>query len=237
MDPLTISLDTSAAAVWRNVLVRQGAADRSHWATKTSYYRGVIDTLERGVTHPSWTDVVEAVRPRGSRTTFYDVAGRRARNPLLRSYQERDVRNLLLLSFLYQRPNAVEQVIDETKVWSFWPYREHWLAGLDRSTDPARAAADLIGRLVEWAARNSALAGAIDHAPPICVVEDLMMVCRWELAPVTAVRALGPALRKATRQPPNTGIAVATLNALGPAVLRGNSVLAENVIHPDHGQF
>jgi hypothetical protein len=45
----------------------------------------------------------------------------------------------------YHRADAVEQLIDETKVWSYWPYREHMLT---TQADPG-APADLAAQAIE----------------------------------------------------------------------------------------
>jgi len=189
MDAMMTSLRATAATQWRDRLIGRATAERNHWVTKTTYYRAVERTLESGIREPSWADVVGSVSPRGSRTTFYDLAGRKARHPLVRAYQERAERGLLLLSFRYQRSNAVEQLVDETKVWSFWPYRGRWLTEVAAGSEATvRHAGDrLVRALAEWSRRNPALAGAVRDEPPICAVEDLMLLHRWEIPLDTAV--------------------------------------------------
>jgi hypothetical protein len=145
--------------------------------TRTAYYVAVSTVLARGVTRPTWSDVIRMVRPKGSRTTFYDIAGAHAKHSLIGDLLAHETVDLMHLALIYRRATAVEQLIDEAKVWSFWPYRErmarrcHSKTGCDRQ-EPAEV---LTASLQRWARRNRALAAATEYAPPVCAVEDLLL--------------------------------------------------------------
>jgi hypothetical protein len=64
-------LDNTVTARWRRRLVGVRPDERRHWRTRTAYYAAVSRLLTDGVPDPAWSDVIDAVRPKGSRSTFY----------------------------------------------------------------------------------------------------------------------------------------------------------------------
>jgi hypothetical protein len=100
----------------------------------------------------------------------------------------------------YRRPSAVEQLVDETKVWSYWPYRQGWLDQWQASPDlgTARATQAMVAVVQAWARQCPQLAAALDYAPPACAVEDLVMVNQRRLSAVRAFDDLRTAVVAAT---------------------------------------
>jgi hypothetical protein len=195
-----ISEDLAGAAIagWYGRLAGNPCTQRNHWQTKTTYYRAVAELLaarpDRSLT---WKTIVGATRPRGCRSTFYEVAGQHARHGMvgdliadgsLRSYE---------IALRYGRPGPVEQLIDETKVWSFWPYRQRFVesaTGRGESSDPVPG--ELREALLAWAAVNPALASANAFRPPACAVEDLALLHGGRLAATRAESHLTEVLRQ-----------------------------------------
>src|SRR6266516_2503328 len=86
MGSVTFELNETIAAGWRRGLKgadeHEDGQDRAHWRTKVSYYRAMEDHLALAPSPPlTWDAIVSMVRPRGSRTTFYDVIGTKAAHP------------------------------------------------------------------------------------------------------------------------------------------------------------
>jgi hypothetical protein len=197
-EPFPRSPETTVAARWRRRLLTT-----RHWRTKAAYYRAVTDLLESRPDRPlTWRSVVAAVRPAGSRTTFYDVTGPKARHPLVREFIAAEHINALQIALRYKRSNAVEQLIDETKVWSYWPYRETWLCG-DQADRAGRDA--LVEVVSEWARSHPQLASALDYAPPASAVEDLLHVNEGRLSPIVAYTMLALEVERALGTPVQTG--------------------------------
>jgi hypothetical protein len=184
----------TVAQRWWSRLAGLDSGPRPHWQTKVAYYTAVRDILTRHPDQPlTWRTVVAAVRPRGSGSTFYEVTGRNAKHALIDIYAEQDDAEALQIAWRYRRSRAVDQLVDETKVWSFWPYREEILL--------AQATGELaIGRylvaLVQWADRHPALAAALDYAPPACAVEDLVVLSHGTLGTAPVVRQLTSLIRR-----------------------------------------
>ena len=192
------SPETTVASRWQRRLLTT-----RHWRTKAAYYRAVTDLLEARPDRPlTWRSVVAAVRPAGSRTTFYDVTGPKARHPLVREFVAAEHINALQIALRYKRSSAVEQLIDETKVWSYWPYRETWLCG-DHADRAGRE--PLVVVVSEWARSNPQLASALDFAPPASAVEDLLHVNEGRLSPVVAYTMLALEVERALDAPVRTG--------------------------------
>jgi hypothetical protein len=147
----------------------------------------------------TWRAVVAAVRPRGSSSTFYEVAGPHARNALIDAYRQASDPDALQIAFNYRRGSAIERLIDEAKVWSFWECRElyrHWRYQV------ARARVDALVRAIAmWASDNPSLAAALHYGPPVCAVEDLVALHQGGLAPLRAQRWLNDVVREAVRRP------------------------------------
>ncbi|MDQ7905675.1 hypothetical protein RB614_14245 [Phytohabitans sp. ZYX-F-186] len=185
---------------WHRRLSTTGSTKRSHWRTKVIYFRSVARLL---ATHPgvrlTWRRIVEMAGPDGSRSTFYEVAGAHARHPLIDAFIQDGRLDSIQLALCYRRPDAVTQLVDETKVWSFWPYRERLLAAFAAEPVPAEAMeAALSEALTIWAGRNPGLAAALDHAPPACAVEDLMIIKGRQVAAFRATNELSAIIRRAT---------------------------------------
>ncbi|MFG1607771.1 hypothetical protein [Actinoplanes sp. NPDC049265] len=191
-------LRDTVAVRWRRELAGPEPSVRKHWNTKVSYYRAV-DTLiaEPGSRGLSWVDIVSAVRPHGSRTTFFGVAGPHAKRPLIRAYRSAPEGPVRAIARLLDRATVPEMLIDETKVWSYWPHRVGWMHELFRAAEvPRPAVAEcLIRVLLDWAVREEALASALDHAPPACAVEDLLVIREQRMTTAEAERMLREAIR------------------------------------------
>ncbi len=198
--PALSGLDTTTVARWRSRLIGQRPDEKSHWRTKTAYYRAAIELLATVAPRVlSWQMIVSAVRPKGSRSTFYDVAGPHAKHPLIKDFLAGGDDNATQLVLCYRRQSAIEQLIDEAKVWSFWPYRQGWLD--QHAADPERGgsamAESLLSVVAAWARREAPLAAALDHAPPVCAVEDLVLVRRGQVSATRAFSLLADAISAA----------------------------------------
>lgn len=185
---------------WHRRLSTTRSAKRSHWRTKIIYFRSVARLLS---SHPgirlTWRRIVEAAGPQGSRSTFYEVAGAHARHPLIDDLIRDGRLDSIQLALCYRRPDAVTQLVDETKVWSFWPYRERLLARFAAEPMPPEAMETaLTEALADWAGRHPGLAAALDHAPPACAVEDLMIIKDRRVAAFRATNELSDIIRHAT---------------------------------------
>lgn len=166
-------LRNSAVSQWRSRLVGGGSQKAIHWQTKVSYYSAVVDLIQtRGSAEFSWRDVVKHVRPRGSRTTFYEVAGLHAKHSLFSLLAVNGDPQVMQLALCYRRGDAIGRLIDEAKVWSFWTYRESLRDRFGTGHD----ATALREVLHDWARDHPSLAAALDCAPPACAVEDLAAI-------------------------------------------------------------
>jgi hypothetical protein len=197
-------LDDTVTVRWRRDLAGPRDPEKSHWLTKTAYYAAVDRLLASGGPEPlTWRAIVDAVHPRGNSSTFYGVTGPRARHPLLRAHAASDCVESLYIALHYQRVSPVDQLIDETKVWAYWPYREAWLTDCRRRNGGSREAgiASATAALVAWGGDRPALAAALAFAPPMCAIEDLMLLCQGKLSARAAVARLTEVLRE-SRKPP-----------------------------------
>jgi hypothetical protein len=173
---------------WRGELMGVQARGRAHWRTKVSYYQAVVDLLEtRAQSSIRWCDVVDRVVPKGSRTTFYDVAGPNAKYPLVGVLLRNTDPQVTQLGWIYQRSDAIAQLIDEAKVWSYWLYRDVFL---ERMRSGADAEMLLRRSVIGWSLDHPALAAASRYAPPACAVEDLIAVRGGGVTPAHAYQAL-----------------------------------------------
>jgi hypothetical protein len=174
--------DQTVVATWRLRLTGTKPDEKTHWRTKVAYYQATKELLAIDP-EPGWRDIVNAVRPKGSSSTFYEVTGRRAKHALIGAFRDARTTDALALALCYQRSSPVAQLIDETKVWSFWPYRLGWIEQC-RSTPGicVATATDALRAVVgEWSRREPDVAAALDHAPPACVVEDVVAMNRGRL--------------------------------------------------------
>jgi hypothetical protein len=195
-------LEDSIASRWRRRLVGARPGQKRHWRTKVTYYDAVLGLLESGSgDNVSWRAIVDAVRPRGHRSTFYEVAGPNAKHPLAGAYLEDGGVDAMQIALLYRRGLAVEQLIDETKVWTYWPHREGMLDRLRNASTDVDAGALLLAAVAGWARRCPKVAASLDGAPPLCAVEDLLLVRRRQLSARSAVEILSTTMRRALAAP------------------------------------
>jgi len=109
-------LHDTIAARWRAILAGSGGSPRPHWVTKVTHYRAVIDALTSARGGPiGWRDVIAAIGPRGSASTFYDVAGRHAKHRLVDAYRNANDANSLQIALEYHRTAAIDNLVDETR--------------------------------------------------------------------------------------------------------------------------
>jgi hypothetical protein len=181
-------LRTTVIGQWHDRLAENTSAKRNHWQTKVIYYSAAEELLAAHPDRPlTWKAVVGAARPRGCRSTFYEVAGTHARHRMIDELIRDDRSDSVQLALRYLRADPVDQLVDETKVWSFWPYRQRLLARLASAPMPRPAIEEALAQALRaWAARHPALAAALDHTPPACAVEDLMVIENGMLAPMRA---------------------------------------------------
>ncbi|GGM81178.1 hypothetical protein ACFFX1_18445 [Dactylosporangium sucinum] len=194
----TPELGNTVIGRWHRRLSSNPSAKRSHWRTKTIYFLAVAGLVESAPGAPlTWKSIVDAAQPRGSRSTFYEVAGAHARHPLIDDLIRDGRVDSIQLALVYQRNDAVAQLVDETKVWSYWPYRERLLAAFAAAPRPPHAMEEAMSRsLAAWAKRHPHLAAALDYTPPACAVEDLMVLMHGRLAAVRAATVLTDRLRR-----------------------------------------
>ncbi len=204
-------LNNTVTARWRRRLVGVRPNERRHWRTRTAYYAAVSQLLTDGKRRLAWSDVIEAVRPRGSRSTFYEVTGAHAKDSLIGDLLAQDDIDLMQLALYYRRTAAVDQLIDEAKVWTYWPYRE--CLSIRYRIDPdldERASIELLTATVSsWARHNTSLACALRYAPPVCAVEDLLLLRPGQYSVVHAVGTLTRVIQEATDLRPQAECEVA----------------------------
>jgi len=191
--------DTVSARWWRR-LAGPGPTEHQHWRTKTAYYAAVHRLFAGGLSRPAWFDVISAVQPKGSRSTFYEVTGAHAKHSLIDALRAQDAADSLQLVLYYQRSCAVDQLIDETKVWTYWPYREFLRArhGIAPELDPIGSVDLLASAIGEWARGNTGLAAALCWAPPVSAVEDLLRLQPGYCSPLHAIKTLREIIKRAT---------------------------------------
>jgi hypothetical protein len=191
-------LRTTVIGQWHDRLADNTSAKRNHWLTKVIYYSAAEELLAAHPDRPlTWKAVVGAARPRGCRSTFYEVAGTHARHRMIDELIRDDRSDSVQLALRYLRADPVDQLVDETKVWSFWPYRQRLLQRLASAPMPRPAIEEALAEgLVAWAGRHPSLAAALDHTPPACAVEDLMVIENGMLAPMRAASRWTDLLRR-----------------------------------------
>jgi len=96
------------------------------------------------------------------------------------------------LAELRSDTNRVARCADEVRIWTFWPFRDGWLAELDQFAEPTRrtAAETLVLMVAEWARRRPEAAVYPAPAPPMAAVEDLVVVSRAAIGPAPALALL-----------------------------------------------
>ncbi len=194
---ITMDLQHTVIGDWHARLSANRSPRRNHWHTKIVYFQAVTELLAaRPGTPLTWKSVVAAARPHGCRSTFYEVAGAHARHRMVDDLIAAGTPDAIQLALRYLRTDPVEQLIDETKVWSYWPYRTRLLDRL-ASTDltPTEQEHELVESLHTWSRRHEALAAAVNHSPPACAVEDLTVLHQGRLAAMRAAGKLSEVLR------------------------------------------
>jgi hypothetical protein len=183
---------------WHRRLADNKSQRRNHWQTKTVYYQAASELLNADPGRPlTWKSVVATARPRGCRSTFYEVAGAHARHRMIDDLIADGRPDSVQIALRYLRVDPVEQLIDEAKVWSFWPYRQRLLSdGLADGMTNDRMAETLTRDVIAWASRNGTLAAALGHTPPACAVEDLTVLHQGRLAATRAANRLTEALQQ-----------------------------------------
>ena len=181
MASVTDEIKSTIATSWRQSLeggTSTWADDggKLHWRTKISYYQATAELLRDAPDELTWVEIVK--RANGSRSNFYQVTGSRASHSLLREYQSAQRGYSADIANLYSRPTAVQQLVDETKVWTYWGYRAGWIGQLEQARDVTRKAAakSLVRVLAEWAVCHPEAAGALDSSPPMSAVEDMVLL-------------------------------------------------------------
>ncbi|BBH71806.1 hypothetical protein ACTI_84910 [Actinoplanes sp. OR16] len=192
-------LARTTIAGWYLRLADNQCTQRNHWQTKIMYYRAVAELLAARPDHSlTWKAIVGAVQPRGCRSTFYEVAGQRARHGMIGELLADGRLSSVEIAMRYGRIGPVEQLIDETKVWSFWPHRQRFAESAQAAgPSPDPVPGELRDALLTWQDRNPALAAANAHRPPACAVEDLTLLHRGRLAATRAEGRLTEILRHA----------------------------------------
>ena len=193
------AFDETVLGRWVGRLAGNTSPRRNHWRTREIYYRAAEVLLEIEP-RPAlrWKNIVAAAGERGSRSTFYEVAGAHARHRMVGDLIAHGSVDAIEIALRYQRHDPVAQLIDETKVWSYWPLRQQMIEKADvPGTTPDRVGEALSHALVLWARRNPALAAATGHCPPASAVEDLTTIYRGRLAATRAVGRLTDVLRHA----------------------------------------
>ncbi|GAA2588784.1 hypothetical protein GCM10010435_79060 [Winogradskya consettensis] len=194
---ITHELRHTVTAGWLLRLSGNKSPRRNHWQTKIIYFRAAAELL---VTRPgaplTWKSIVAAARPHGCRSTFYEVAGSHARHRMVDDLIADGRPDSVQLALRYLRTDPVEQLLDETKVWSYWPHRQQLLAYYAaHDLPPAAMATALTDTVATWGRQNEALAAAVSHTPPAGAVEDLTILHQGRLAAVRAAAQLSDVLR------------------------------------------
>jgi hypothetical protein len=196
---MTAELHNTVVERWHRRLTSNPSAKRNHWRTKTIYFRSVHELVTARSGQPlTWRTIVAGARPRGCRSTFYEVAGSHARHRLIDDLIQDGRSCSIQLALRYQRSDAVHQLLDETKIWSYWPYRERLLARLAATPmTPSAAEEALTQSVLAWARDNPPLAEALDFTPPACAVEDLMVIAGGRVTALRVAANLTDLLRRA----------------------------------------
>ncbi|MFI5932225.1 hypothetical protein [Actinoplanes sp. NPDC051494] len=197
---ITMDLGRTVTGEWHARLSGNRSPRRNHWQTKIIYFRAAADLLAtRPGTPLTWKSVVAAAQPHGCRSTFYEVAGAHARHRMVDDLIADGRPDSIQLALRYLRTDPVEQLLDETKIWSYWPHRQHLLTRvLEPGMATEQAATALSASVAAWGRAHPALAAAVGHTPPACAVEDLTVLHQGRLAAVRAAAHLADVLRHAT---------------------------------------
>jgi hypothetical protein len=192
MPCVTRQLEASVAARWRE---RTAGPDErfQHWQTRVGYYRAVLDAVRNRPADAIGVRDVVRRHVRGRQSTLYALTARR---DILRAYRTQPTPALRQLADLVPH-GPIPQLVAEATVWSFWPARTVWLRELDERYPAAAfgpAVAGLVRALAHWRAAHPELA-VHEGLPPLCAVEDMVVLSRHTLSVPRAARLL---LRAAT---------------------------------------
>ncbi|GAA4588548.1 hypothetical protein BJY16_008597 [Actinoplanes octamycinicus] len=192
-------LNNTVVGGWVRRLAGNASPRRNHWNTRTTYYRAAVTVLNAAPrTAVTWKSVVAAAQPHGCRSTFYEVAGAHARHRMIDDLIGDGRTDSLQIALRYLRADAVDQLIDEAKVWSFWLHRQQLTRRLTTRMTTDQLENELLAEVTAWARRRPALARAIDNAPPACAVEDLTVLHGRRLSGTQAAHQLTEVVRTAT---------------------------------------
>jgi hypothetical protein len=181
---LTAELDGTAVAGWYQAArfrldpARRepgGLVQRLNWQTRTRYYETLVGQLGAigATTDGLARDTLAAAAGQRRPSTLYYLVSPKSPGSLAGALLAATPRRL----YEKQRGERVlDLLVTETKVWSYWPHRAGWLAGLDdlSVTDRWLAAASLVRVVADWAMCSRPLATAARFAPPVAAVEDLL---------------------------------------------------------------
>ncbi|GAB2606782.1 hypothetical protein Aab01nite_01970 [Paractinoplanes abujensis] len=188
--PAFEGFDETAVSRWVERLSGNTSPRRNHWKTKEIYFEAatrVLDSVPRPTLN--WKNIVAAA-DKGCRSTFYEVAGAHARHRMVDELINDGGSDAIQIALRYLRSDPVEQLIDETKVWSFWPYRQKLLRTITTGMSAELMETELTAALITWATRHRSLAAAIGFTPPACAVEDLTVIHRGRLSGTQAAARL-----------------------------------------------
>jgi hypothetical protein len=189
--------DTTAVGRWVTRLSSVTSLRRNHWRTKLIYFHAVMRLLDADPRPAlTWKNIVAAAGERGCRSTFYEVAGGYARHRMVDELIKDGRDDVVQIALRYRRTEPVEQLIDETKVWSFWPYRERFLQTLTTRMTPREMEDEIVSAVTAWTIRHPALARAVGCAPPACAVEDLTVIHAGRLSGTRAADRLTEIVRQ-----------------------------------------
>jgi hypothetical protein len=195
---ISTRLNDTVVARWHARLAGRAALRRNHWKTKELYFRSVAQLIATCPDQPlTWRTVVAGATPHGRRSTFYEVAGPHARHRMIDDLIRDGRLDSMLLALQYRRSAVVDQLVDEAKVWSYWPYRQLFLADLPASTTVEAMTSRLTQSLLAWACGHARMAAALDHSPPACAVEDMVVIADRRLTAVRAASSLRDLMRRA----------------------------------------
>ncbi|MDL4815006.1 hypothetical protein [Actinomadura opuntiae] len=229
-------LETTTAGAWFEGFARRSGEARNHWDTKVAYYeatrRALTDHPGRPLSH---NEIFEALACAPVKSTYYQVAGNNAKNPLIGWYAKAGERGAAIArAFAPPKgpwPVPVHELVNEAKAWTYWRGRPGWLESLRRlgrtgDVGGTVMTRTLLGVVAEWAVSEPALASALDDGPPVCAVEDLLVIRNWEPTVEQARGVLRQVVRDAAR-----------LGEVNGYVIDGAEARLEGPRMPDHREL
>lgn len=177
---------------------------RPGWRTRTRYYETLLAELAAsgeppdprlGVVGALDRDALVAAAGQRRPSTLYYLVSPKGTGSLAAALAS-DRRQL----FVKRRgESVVDHLVRETKVWSYWPHREGWLAALGdlAVTDRRFAASALVRVVADWAAGAPLIAEVGRFAPPVAAVEDLLTLAEDRHRAADATDLLTEVVRQA----------------------------------------